>query len=1027
MPPKPASHQSKDVDDAVQAMNEKLGSLQSQLLALQELQDSRHDSLQSLMQTLMDQLTHVSSHQQQPPTTVPSSTPTSETLLPSLPQHGLFPTSGPPPLTSSSPPTQSPTFPFPHPTVPPLFTHGPQFAQSFTSLPQNPPFFPPPTSPFTSPNIRPPKLQLTPFEDQDPLDWLFQADQFFQFYQIPFEQRLSMTAFYMKGDALGWFKWMYRNNQLTDWHSFTRALELRFGPSSYDNFQAELFKLKQSGSVTDYQCKFERLCNRVYGLTPDAILNCFISGLLPDIQRELAILKPATIAHAIGLAKLVEAKIKDSRPKLFRSGPFQPNTNNPRPLPTPPTPPSTNPPSLPIKRLAAAQLQERRSQGLCYNCDEKFIPGHKCATAKFLLLLDEEDNTSMSENPVLIEDLTEDDPGLIHFQLSLHAINGNPSPKALKFTGLIFGLQVTILVDTGSSHNIIQPRIANYLHLSLTPISPFSVMVGNGAHLNCNSICSDVALKIQGHVFVVPCYLIPIEGADIVLGLDWLSTLGQIAADFTTPKLSFLYKNHHITLLGNQHKPIQPATYHHITHLSHTHAISSCHLISIIPLSTQPPPSANSTPPSTTDLNHLPLEIQTILLSMQELFIKPKDLPPSRPHDHHINLLPNTNPVNVKPYRYPHHQKATISKLIAEMLEDGIIKPSHSPFSSLVLLVKKKDGSWRFCVDYRALNAVTIKDRFLIPTVDELLDELGNAKFFTKLDLRSGYHQIRVVPNDTYKTAFRTCDGHYEFLVLPFGLTNAPSTFQSAMNDLLRPYLRNFVLVFFDDILIYSSSFSDHLVHLRLILNLLVTNKFFAKFSKCIFAVKSVSYLGHIISAGAMTPDPDKIQAIVDWPEPRTLTSLRGFLGLACFYRKFIKGYAALATPLTDLLRGNKFTWTVQASAAFTKLKQQIADTPKLQLPNLTQPFQIETDASAVAIGAVLQQAGRPLAFFSKRLCPRMQQAPTYVCELFAGKANTVADALSRQDGLDSSGGNGTVLFALSSAVPKFYFSRIGW
>lgn len=167
-------------------------------------------------------------------------------------------------------------------------------------------------------------------------------------------------------------------------------------------------------------------------------------------------------------------------------------------------------------------------------------------------------------------------------------------------------------------------------------------------------------------------------------------------------------------------------------------------------------------------------------------------------------------------------------------------------------------------MDYRALNAVTVKDHFPIPTVDELLDELGNAKFFTKLDLRSRYHQIRVVPNDTYKTAFRTCDGHYEFLVLPFGLTNASSTFQSSMNDLLRPYLRNFVLVFFYDILIYSPSFSDHLVHLRLILNLLVTNKFFAKFSKCIFAVKSVSYLGHIILDGAMTPDPDKIQAIVD-------------------------------------------------------------------------------------------------------------------------------------------------------------------
>lgn len=281
------------------------------------------------------------------------------------------------------------------------------------------------------------------------------------------------------------------------------------------------------------------------------------------------------------------------------------------------------------------------------------------------------------------------------------------------------------------------------------------------------------------------------------------------------------------------------------------------------------------------------------------------------------------------------------------------------------------------------------------------MDELGSAKFFTELDLRSGYHQIRVYPPDTHKTAFRTCDGHYEFLVLPFGLTNAPSTFQSAMNDLLRPYLRKFVLVFFDDILINSPSFTDHLVHLKLILELLVTNKFFAKFSKCDFTVTTVHYLGHLISDGLMTPDPAKIKAILDWPQPRSLSALRGFLGLSGFYRKFIKGYTVLAAPLTDLLRVNNFTWTEEATQAFTQLQHQITNAPKLHLPDLAKPFQIETDASSTAIGAVLQQGGHPLAFFSKKLCPRMQQAPTYVRELFAiteaGRSNVVADALSRK------------------------------
>ena len=189
-------------------------------------------------------------------------------------------------------------------------------------------------------------------------------------------------------------------------------------------------------------------------------------------------------------------------------------------------------------------------------------------------------------------------------------------------------------------------------------------------------------------------------------------------------------------------------------------------------------------------LYHLSQSIQMILRKHQSIFKPTHGLPPPCPHDHHIPLLPNTGPVNVRPYRYTHSKKNTITKLIAEMLYEGFIKPSNNPFSSLVLLIKKKDVTWHFCVDYIALNAVTIHDCFHIPTIDELLDELGLATIFTKIDLYLGYHQVRLNHNDTHKKAFRTMDGHYEFLVIPFGLTNAPSTFQAAMNVLLRPFLR---------------------------------------------------------------------------------------------------------------------------------------------------------------------------------------------------------------------------------------------
>jgi len=325
-----------------------------------------------------------------------------------------------------------------------------------------------------------------------------------------------------------------------------------------------------------------------------------------------------------------------------------------------------------------------------------------------------------------------------------------------------------------------------------------------------------------------------------------------------------------------------------------------------------------------------------------------------------------------------------MTNIIHDMLKEGIIIPSYSSYSSPVLLVRKKDGSWRFCVDYRALNAVTVRDRFPIPTIDELLDELGSANVFTKIDLRSGYHQIRVMPNDTHKMAFRTFDEHYEFLVMPFGLTNAPSTFQSAMNDLFRPYLRKFVLVFFNDILVFSNSHTDHVQHLQLVLDLLHHHKFFAKLSKCIFAVARVEYLGHVISASGVTPDLDKIEAIINWPVPTTLTALRGFLGLTGVYRCFVRDYAIIAAPLTNLLKHTKFTWSLYAAEAFTKLKESMTTTPVLVLPDFTKVFQLDTNASAVAIGAVLSQDDHPLAFFSRKMCNHMQQSFVYVRELFA-------------------------------------------
>lgn len=215
-----------------------------------------------------------------------------------------------------------------------------------------------------------------------------------------------------------------------------------------------------------------------------------------------------------------------------------------------------------------------------------------------------------------------------------------------------------------------------------------------------------------------------------------------------------------------------------------------------------------------------------------------------------------------------------------QMIKSGIISPSLSPFASPVLLMRKKDGSWRFCIDYRKLNAIIVKSKFPMPIVDELLDELAGTKWFSKLDLRAGYHQIRIVPQDEFKTTFKTHHGQFEFKVMPFGLTNAPSTFQCLMNSIFADHIRNFVLVFIDDILVYSQDFEQHLQHLQIVFDILRQQQLFAKLSKCSFAKKELEYPGHIISDRGVATDVEKTRVMLEWPVPHTGIELRGFLGL---------------------------------------------------------------------------------------------------------------------------------------------------
>ena len=415
----------------------------------------------------------------------------------------------------------------------------------------------------------------------------------------------------------------------------------------------------------------------------------------------------------------------------------------------------------------------------------------------------------------------------------------------------------------------------------------------------------------------------------MVLGVQWLGTLGPILWDFAKHTLCFTRSGKRVSWIGTDTTP----------------GLASAALMS-----------------RDGDL------LDTLLEEFDSLFAEPQGLPPERHLCHRIRLKQGAGAIAVRPYRYAHAQKDELERQCDEMLRLGIIRPSTSAFSSPVLLVRKKDGTWRFCIDFRALNAKTVRDMFPIPVVDALLDELKGACFFTKLDLASGYHQVRMHPDDIHKTAFRTHHGHFEFVVMPFGLTNAPSTFQALMNKVLRPFLRKFVLVFFDDILIYSS-YTEHLRHVRVVLSVLRDHSLLLKRSKCSFAERSVAYLGHIISADGVAMDPSKIEAV------QSLASTALHQGIARLPRAH-----GLLPPLYQWLRRDYSA--SDTTEAFVKLKNALTSGPVLQLPDFTMGFIVNCDASGSGFGAVLHQDGGPIAFFSRAVAPNHAKLAAYEREL---------------------------------------------
>jgi len=420
---------------------------------------------------------------------------------------------------------------------------------------------------------------------------------------------------------------------------------------------------------------------------------------------------------------------------------------------------------------------------------------------------------------------------------------------------------VTILFDSGASHTFISKECAIRLGLKIENMpNPYNIH-SPGGQLITNQVVRRVPLQLQGKGFIAHLIVLPTQRVDIILGMNWMKEQGVL--------LDTNAHSVHIKLSDQESMIL----------------------------------SLKNIESTTSTVNHTEGKVLADIPVVREYpDIFPEDLPgipPDRDVEFDIELQPGTAPISRRPYRMPPNELAELKKQLQELLDKGYIRPSKSPWGCPALFVKKKDESLRLCVDYRLLNAVTIKNKYPLPRIDILFDQLFGAKVFSKIDLRSGYYQIKIRAEDIPKTVFSTRYGLFEYLVMSFGLTNAPAHFMYLMNSVFMPELDKFVVVFIDDILIFSKNEEEHAEHLRIVLQRLREHKLYAKFIKCDFWLKEVQFLGHIISDKGISVDPSKIQDVLDWQAPTSVPEIRSFLGLAGYYRRFVPEFSKIARPMT--------------------------------------------------------------------------------------------------------------------------------
>ncbi|KAG7593905.1 hypothetical protein ISN45_Aa01g026930 [Arabidopsis thaliana x Arabidopsis arenosa] len=838
-------------------------------------------------------------------------------------------------------------------------------------------------------------------------EWRTRLKRNFNSTRCPEDYRKDIAIHFLEGDAHNWWLTVEKRkgDQIQSFADFEEEFNKKFfPPEAWDRLECAYLDLVQGNrTVREYDEEFNRLRRYVGRELEDeqAQVRRFIRGLRVEIRNHCLIRTFTSVSELVERAAMIEIGLEEEKrmkPEKFLPRPSQPM----KPADKKRKFDKVEDSKLDAKRNECATCGKNhsgtcwRAVGACVRCGSKDHSIQNCprmeqGTPKEGV---NEQRTCFycgkaghfkRECPKLEVErqagqrVNRSGNGLPPppkrqaiaprvYELSEEATNAE-NFRAITGTLCIGGVETNTLFDSGATHCFVSPEMVTKGGFEKERNTEYGmVRAAGGQVMYPFGIVRDISVVVNGVDMPTDLIIVKLKKHDVILGMDWLGKY-KAHIDCHRGRIQFEREEGMLKFQG-----IRTTSGSLVISAIQAERMLEKGCEAYIATITTNEVGANA------ELRDIPIANE-----FTDVFEAVRGLPPDRSDPFTIELEPGTTPISKAPYRMAPAEMAELKKQLEELLDKGFIRPSSSPWGAPVLFVKKKDGSFRLCIDYRGLNKVTVKNKYPLPRIDELLDQLRGARWFSKIDLASGYHQIPIEPSDVRKTAFRTRYGHYEFVVMPFGLTNAPAAFMKMMNGIFREFLDEFVIIFIDDILVYSKDRETHQNHIRTVLERLREQKLFAKLSKCSFWQRSIGFLGHIISDQGVSVDPEKIRSIKEWPRPKNATEIRSFLGLAGYYRRFVKGFASMAQPMTRLTgKDTKFQWSEECEKSFSELKSMLTSAPVLTLPEADEPYMVYTDASIMGLGCVLMQRGRVIAYASRQLRKHEGNYPTHDLEMAA-------------------------------------------